>query len=154
MARSRRYRKAGRRRRPSDRGTLTLFTVIAAIGLLAALGFVVDAGEKLQAGQQARAIAEEAARAGAGQVNKSAAYASGGTFTTDPGQAVAAADAYLSHSGHTGSVIVTGNHTIQVTVTVTEPAIFTTIIGISQMSATETATASLEQGITGPQNQP
>jgi Flp pilus assembly protein TadG len=149
-----RCHRTTRRRKPSDRGTLTLFTAIVAIGLLAALGFVVDAGEKLQAGAQARAIAEEAARAGAGQVNRSAAYATGGTFTTDPAQAVAAADAYLSHSGHTGSVIVTGNQTIQVTVTVTEPAVFTTIIGISHLSATETATASLVQGITGPQNQP
>lgn len=83
-----------------DDGTLTLFTAIAAIGLLAALGFIVDAGQKLQAGQQARAIAEEAARAGAGQVNRSAAYAHGGTFTTDPTAAAAAARVYLAASGH------------------------------------------------------
>ena len=134
-----------------EAGTLTLFTAIAAIGLLAALGFVVDAGQKLQAGQQARAIAEEAARAGAGQVNRSAAYGGGGTFTADPAAATAAARAYLAASGHTGTVTVTGNRTIQVTVTVTEPAVFTTIIGISRLSATQPATADLVQGITGPQ---
>lgn len=132
-------------------GTLTLFTAIAAIGLLAALGFVVDAGQKLQAGQQARAIAEEAARAGAGQVNRSAAYTGGGTVTADPAAAAAAARGYLAASGHTGAVTVTGNRTIQVTVTVTEPAVFTTIIGISRLSATQTATADLVEGITGPQ---
>ena len=139
------------RRLRGDRGTLTLFTAIVAIGLLAALGFVADAGVKLQAGMQARAIAEEAARAGAGQVNISAAYAHGGTFTVNPAQAISAAQAYLSQAGHTGSVTVVGGRTIQVQVTVTEPAIFTQVIGITHLSGTQTATASLFQGITGQQ---
>jgi Flp pilus assembly protein TadG len=134
-----------------DDGTLTLFTAIAAIGLLAALGFVVDAGLKLQAGQQARALAEEAARAGAGQVNRSAAYAHGGTFTTDPAAAASAARAYLAASGHIGTVTITGARTITVTVTVTERAVFTTIIGISHLSSTQSASANLVQGISGAQ---
>jgi Flp pilus assembly protein TadG len=134
-----------------DDGTLTLFTAITVIGLLVALGFIVDAGQKLQAGQQARAIAEEAARAGAGQVNRSAAYAHGGTFTVDPAAAAAAARTYLAQTGHAGAVTVTGDRTIQVTVTITERAVFTAIIGISQVSATQTATANLVQGITGSQ---
>jgi Flp pilus assembly protein TadG len=137
-----------RRRLHGDNGTLTLFTAITVIGLLVALGFIVDAGQKLQAGQQARAIAEEAARAGAGQVNRSAAYAHGGTFTADPTAAAAAARAYLAQTGHAGAVTVTGDRTVQVTVTITEPAVFTAIIGISQVSVTQTATANLFQGIT------
>ncbi|SRR6266536_4495865 len=100
-----RSRAAARR---GDRGSLTLFAVTAAVGLLVAMGFIVDASEKLQAAQTARAVAEEAARAGAAQVNRSAAYATGGPFTTDPAAAVAAAQAYLSQSGHTGSVTVAG----------------------------------------------
>lgn len=144
-------RPAPRRpRRPRDEGTLTLFTAIVAIALLAVVAFVVDAGEKLQAGQQARSLAQEAARAGADEVNTSAAYA-GGPLTVSPAQAVAAAEQYLSQSGHTGTVIVTGNTTVQVTVTVTDPAAFTAILGISTVSATETATATLTQGVTGPQ---
>jgi Flp pilus assembly protein TadG len=138
-------------RRPRDEGTLTLFTAIVAIALLAVVAFVVDAGEKLQAGQQARALAEEAARAGAGQVNAPAAYAGSGPLTVSPAQAVTAARQYLSQSGHAGTVIVTGNNTVQVTVTVTNPATFTAILGISSVSATETATATLTQGVTGPQ---
>lgn len=67
----------------------------------------------------------------------------------DPAAAAAAARAYLAGSGHPGTVTVTGDRTIQVTVTVTEPAVFTAIIGISQVSATQTATANLFQGITG-----
>jgi Flp pilus assembly protein TadG len=134
-----------------DEGTLTLFTAITVIGLLVALGFIVDAGQKLQAGQQARAIAEEAARAGVGQVDRSAAYTHGGTFTTDPTTAETAARAYLTASGHPGTVTVTGGRTIQVTVTITRPAAFTAIIGITQVSATQSATANLYQGITGAQ---
>jgi Flp pilus assembly protein TadG len=130
-----------------DDGTLTLFTAITAIGLLAALGFIVDAGQKLQVGQQARAIAEEAARAGAEQVNRSTAYAHGGPFTTDPAAAATAARAYLAASGHTGTVTITDDRTIRVTVTVTEPAVFTTIIGISRLSSTQSASANLVQGI-------
>jgi Flp pilus assembly protein TadG len=136
-----------RRRLRADEGTLTLFTAIVVLGLLVALGFIVDAGQKLQAGQQARAIAEEAARAGAGQVNRSAAYAHGGTFTVDPTAAAAAARAYLTQTGNTGAVSVTGDRTITVTVTITRPAVFTVIIGITQVSATQTATASLFQGV-------
>lgn len=132
-----------------DDGTLTLFTVITVIGLLIAVAFIADAGEKLQAGQQASGIAEQAARAGAGQVNTSAAYAGGGPFTTSPARAAAAARAYLSQTGHTGTVTITGDRTIQVTVTVTRPAILTSVIGISRLSATGTATATLLQGITG-----
>jgi Flp pilus assembly protein TadG len=139
-----------RRRLHGDDGTLTLFTAITVIGLLVALGFIVDAGQKLQAGQQARAIAEEAARAGAGQVNRSAAYAHGGTFTADP-TAAAAARGYLAQTGHAGAVTVTGDRMILVTVTITERAVFTAIIGISQVSVTQTATANLFQGITGSQ---
>ena len=137
-------------RRAGDSGSLTLFTVIVAIALLVAVGFIVDAGQKLQAAQTARGLAEEAARAGAEQINRSVAYSTG-QFVTDPAAAVAAAQAYLSQSGHTGSVTVAGNRTIQVTVTVTVPAVFTREIGISQLTATETATANLVQGVTGPQ---
>jgi Flp pilus assembly protein TadG len=141
------------RRLAGDAGSLTLFVVIVAIGLYAIAGFVVDAGTKLSAAATARAVAEEAARAGAGQVNESAALGGGGAFTVDPAQAVTAAEAFLSQAGHTGTVIVTGhrNRTVQVTVTVTRPATFTQVIGIRQLTATETATATLVQGITRPQ---
>jgi Flp pilus assembly protein TadG len=135
----------------ADRGSFTLLAAIAALGFYVIAGFAVDAGVKMQAAVTARSTAEEAARAGVMAINKSAAYAHGGQFVTDPTAAVTAAEAYLSQSGHTGSVTVTGNRTVQVTVTVTNPAVFTRPIGFAQLSATETATATLVQGITGPQ---
>jgi Flp pilus assembly protein TadG len=138
------------RRAGQDRGSLTLFAAVAMAGLLMIAAFAVDVGGKMQAAQTARSIAEEAARAGAAVVNRSAAY-SRGTYTVDPQAAITAAQEYLSQSGHTGSVMVAGNRTIEVTVTVTRPAVFTEIIGIRQLSATETATATLTQGVTVPQ---
>ena len=140
-----------RRRAQGDEGSLTLFAAIAALGLYIVAGFVVDAGLQLQAVVTARAVAEEAARAGVMVVNRSAAYAHGGQFVTDPAGAISAAQAYLSQSGHTGRVIVTGNRAVRVTVTVTESAAFTLPLGISRLSATQTATATLFQGVTGPQ---
>ena len=147
-----------RRRNPrapgGEDGTLTLFTAIVVIGLLAAVAFIADAGQKLAAAAQAQSIAQQAARAGAAEVNTSAAYARGGTFTVDPAQAAAAACAYLAENGQAGTVTVTGAHTVTVTVTVTKPAAFGRVIGIGSLSATESASADLEQGITGPQDPP
>jgi Flp pilus assembly protein TadG len=137
-----------------DDGTLTLFTVIVVIGLLAAVAFITDAGQKLAAASQAEAIAQQAARAGAAEVNTSAAYAHGGTFTVDPAQAAAAARSYLAANGQIGTVTITGDQTVTVVVTVTKPAAFGVIIGLSSLSATESATANIVSGITGPQNQP
>jgi Flp pilus assembly protein TadG len=139
----------GRRRR-GDAGMLTLFTAIVAVALLGAVGIVVDGGQKIQAAQIARGIAEEAARAGAGQVNASAAYAGGGPAIVDPAQAAAASRQWLSRSDHTGTVTVTGTNAIKVSVTITVPAVFLQIIGVSRLSATGTATADLVEGITGP----
>jgi Flp pilus assembly protein TadG len=149
MTRRRKPRAAG-----AEDGTLTLFTAIVVIGLLAAVAFIADAGQKLAAAAQAQSIAQQAARAGAAEVNTSAAYASGGTFTVDAAQAAAAARAYLAGNRQTGTVTVTGAHTVTVTVTVTKPAVFGQVIGIGSLSATESASADLEQGITGPQDPP
>jgi Flp pilus assembly protein TadG len=134
-------------------GTLTLFTAIVVIGLLAAVAFLADAGQKLAAAAQAESIAQQAARAGAAQVSTSAAYARG-TFTVDPAQAAAAARAYLADNGQPGTVTITGGQSVTVTVTVSRPGVFGQVLGIGSLSATETATASLVPGITGPQGQP
>lgn len=139
------------RRDPSasrDRGSLTLMLLVLMVALLALAGLVIDGGRKLDATQKAYAIAQEAARAGAGQVNTSAAYRSG-TFKVDPSQAQAAARAYLASAHYRGSVIVSGN-TIKVTVRVTEPTAVLSLIGIKSFTSRGSAVASLVSGVTGP----
>ncbi len=119
------------------------------VALLALAGLVIDGGRKLDENAVASSIAQEAARAGAGQVDKSVAYRSG-TFRVDPNQAVAAARDYLAEAGYDGSVGMVGTNQIRVTVTITEPTTVLSIVGVDSMSATATAIASLVTGVTGP----
>ncbi|GAA3714269.1 hypothetical protein GCM10022224_094880 [Nonomuraea antimicrobica] len=102
----------------AERGSVTVFTTVITFALLLCAGLMVDCGAKIQAYRQAYAAAEEAARAGAGQMNTGHAYTSG-RFEIDPTQARNAARAYLTTAGHTGTVSTTGNQ-VNVTVTVSK----------------------------------
>lgn len=133
----------------NDRGSITLLVLMFVIALLAAAGLVVDGGTKLRAARQADAVAEEAARAGAGQIDRSRAYAHGGRFVIDRQTATNAARSYLVLSGNSGAVRATGAQTITVTVTISRPTIFLSAIGIDHVQVTKTATADLVQGVTG-----
>lgn len=139
----------GLRRRCDDQGALTLFFAILFPALLIFAGLVVDAGTKLDNYENAATYAQEAARAGAGQVNQSEAYSSS-TFVVDQAQAIAAAQAYLAAAGVSGSVTAVGNTAIRVTVTITTPTKILSIIGIDTVTSTSTATAALISGVTGP----
>jgi Putative Flp pilus-assembly TadE/G-like len=130
-----------------DLGSVTLLVVVFFLALLAATGLVVDGGAKLRAARQASAVAEEAARAGAGRVDRDRAYAHGGRFIIDRTAAEAAARTYLTSSGNTGSVSVAGAQTIRVTVTINKPTVLLAAIGIGQVHVTKTATADLVQGV-------
>jgi len=119
------------------------------VALLALAGIVIDGGAKLNQAENANAIAQEAARAGAGFVDQANAYANG-SFTVDQAQAMAAAQQYLASAGYHGTVTAPTPDTIRVTVTVTSPTRVLSIIGIDSMTSTGSATASLVTGVTGP----
>lgn len=139
--------------RTRDDGAISLLAIVFFLALLAAAGLVVDGGTKLRAARQASAVAEEAARAGAGRIDRDRAYAQGGRFVVDRTTAVSAARAYLASSGNTGSVtIITSGQKIRVTVTVTitEPTLLLSAIGIDDLQVTKTATADLLQGVDRP----
>jgi Flp pilus assembly protein TadG len=143
--------------RDAERGSITLMLAALSVALIALAGIVIDGGVKLRAAENADAIAQEAARAGAGIVNQSTAYSTG-TFVVDQSQAITAARAYLAAAAHggmadasvRGAVAAQGRDSIRVTVTVTEPTSVLSIIGIDSMSSTGAATASLVTGVTGP----
>jgi Flp pilus assembly protein TadG len=132
-----------------DTGSLTLLLACLMVALLALAGLVIDGGRKLNQSASAYAIAQEAARAGAGMVDRSAAYRSG-TFSVDQGQALAAARAYLADAGYTGSVSSDGTRKIRVTVTISGRTLVLSLIGIDTMTSTGSAVASLVTGVTGP----
>ena len=133
-----------------ERGSLTLMLAVLFVSLLAMAGIVIDGGAKLDAAQNAVAAAQEAARAGAGMVNRATAY-SAGSFTVQRDQALAAARQYLTAAGYQDFTVAgVGADSIRVRVTVTEPTKFLSIIGIDSMTSTGSATASLLAGVTGP----
>ncbi|MBF8186310.1 hypothetical protein ITP53_11230 [Nonomuraea sp. K274] len=104
-----------------------MFTAVITFALLLCAGLMVDGGAKIQAYREAYAAAEEAARAGAGQMNTGHAYTHG-RFEIDTTQALSAARAYLSAAGHTGTVSTTGNQ-VRITVTVSRPTTLISLIG-------------------------
>jgi Flp pilus assembly protein TadG len=135
-------------RADGERGSLTLMLAALMVALLSLAGLVIDGGRKLNQSASAYAIAQEAARAGAGMVDRSAAYRSG-TFKVDEAQALAAARAYLADAGYSGTVSPDGTQ-IRVTVTVTQPTLVLSLIGMDTLTSTGSAVASLVTGVTGP----
>jgi hypothetical protein len=132
-------------------GSLSLMVVILFVALAALAGLVVDGGAKLAGDENAAAVAQEAARAGATNLDVSSAYASG-TFEVDPQRAISAARAYLAQAGYRHyAVAATGLRTIRVSVTIAEPTSFLSLIGIRSFTCTGTATAALVTGVTGGQ---
>ncbi|TDD13165.1 hypothetical protein E1294_42050 [Nonomuraea diastatica] len=139
--------RSGRR----ERGSVTLFAVILAVAVLTVLGLLVDGGQKLRAGREAAALAEEAARAGAGSLDRADAYTRGiADLRINPEQATRAAHVYLAGQKRSGTVRVSGDRSITVTVTVSQPTLMLSMVGISSVAATGTATANLITGVEGP----
>jgi Putative Tad-like Flp pilus-assembly len=132
-----------------ERGGLSLMLVILFVALAALAGIVVDGGAKLAADENAVALAQEAARAGATTVDQSTAYSSG-SFVVGEQQAIAAARGYLAGAGYGHyTVVPVGTRAIRVSVTITEPTRFLSLIGVDSFSCTGTATAALVTGVTG-----
>ena len=131
-----------RRARSSERGSLTLATVIFTVSALAAAGLAVDGGRKINALAGARELADNAARVGAQKVDVDA-YRTTGVPTLLPDAAAAAANAYLSSNGQTGTVSVDGT-TVTVTVAISVPTAFLP----GPLTARATGVANAERGVT------
>lgn len=123
-------------------GTLGAFLVLFAVIVPLGVGILVDTARVMSADRQCRAIALEAARAGANALDPVALR--GGVLAVDPTQAHAAAAsaaaAFVSGSGATlTSVTVEGDRvTVMVSATV-EPWLLSTRTVTKSASATATA---------------
>ncbi|MGO8960166.1 MAG: hypothetical protein ACLQFR_22760 [Streptosporangiaceae bacterium] len=132
-----------------ERGALSLMIAVLFAALVALAGIVVDGGAKLTADENAAAAAQEAARAGATTLDSSGAYATG-SFVVDQERAMTAAKVYLARAGYsTYSITADGSRAIRVSVTITEPTTFLSMIGVRSFSCTGTATALLVTSVTG-----
>lgn len=136
--------------RQRDRGSVSVFAVIITLVVVVFFGAVVDFEQVLEARQDANTGAQEAARAGAGRVDRNRAYTRG-RFVVDRQSGVRAARSYLRAAGYTGTVTTAGTSAIRVHVSITRPARFLSLIGINDLHAEATATANLTTGVEGPQ---
>ena len=131
-------RRRGRRLR-GDHGSATVWAIgiVAVVALLS--GAVLDGGNAMATRVQALDIAQEAARAGANQLDLSA-LRNQGLVRLDPVAAQAAAEAFLRQAGATGTATATIAE-VTVTVTRSQPTLVLQAIGVDSIGVTATATA-------------
>jgi Flp pilus assembly protein TadG len=126
----------------SERGTLSVFVALIVTGLVLVIGIVIDASGRLQAGVNVNEYANEAARAGAEQVNAGDAI-SGKAIEIDCSQqdspnAYSAVASYLSGTGLDGRVTSCTAQSVTVTVQGSYRGIF--FPGTFPITGTGTAT--------------
>jgi len=134
-----------------EQGQVTAFVVIIMAAFLVFAGLVYDGGNALAAKTTAIDEAQEAARAGAEQINL-ADFRATGQVTLDPAAAAAAARAYVAAAGggDTAAVTVAGD-TVTVQVSAVSTTQFLRLFGIPSIGVTGAATATAETGVTAPE---
>lgn len=117
-----------------DAGQVTAFVVIVTTACLLFAGLVLDGGLALAAKTTAIGQAEQAARAGAQELDLMA-YRAGEPARLDPAGARAAAMHYLRRVGADGTVTATPA-SVTVTVTRRQPTRLLAAIGIGELTVT------------------
>lgn len=134
--------------RPLDRGSISVFFTVIAVGLLALIGLVYDGGLAQASRAEATAVAAEASRAGAAQIDLDYLRTTGIT-RLDPAAAQAAAADWIAAAGHEGTASATVAE-VSVTVTVDHPTEILGLIGIETITIDADATARPRTGVTEP----
>ena len=122
-----------------DRGSAVGFGLLAVFLAVLFAGVVLDGGTAMATRVQALDIAQQAARAGANQLDLAALRARGQTVL-DPAAAQAAATAFLAQAGISGTATATLTE-VTVTVTRSQPTTLLQLIGKTSIAMTATAHA-------------
>jgi len=135
-----------------DRGTLSLFVVLFTPVVVLLAGLLVDGGIAINARERAADVAQQAARAGANDLNVAALRS--GTVQLDPG-ACGVATAFVSKytgigaaAGPCAFVPVNGHPGIKVYATVTVHSQFLGLFGVGAFAQTSYGQATPVCGIT------
>lgn len=128
-----------------ERGAVAAFVVLVLVGLLALVGLVVDGGTAFTAHQALQVEAEQAARAGAGQLSVDALRAD--RIQVDDPAAVFAARWFMVAAGHPGTVTVSGG-VVSVHVDYRVPTAILSLVGIDQITVSAQASAVDVGGVT------
>ncbi|WP_037559953.1 pilus assembly protein TadG-related protein [Spirillospora albida] len=126
-----------------DRGSVSLYVVLFTPAVLLLAGLLVDGGLAIHARQRAADMAEQAARAGANEID-TAALRETGKPVIDPGRARAAACDLLSayDADVTGANCDATEEEVAVTVEITvRPQLLGIIPGFGEFTMTSSATA-------------
>jgi hypothetical protein len=125
---------------------VTAFVITIVTAALLFAGLVLDGGLALATKIRAIGEAQEAARAGAQEIDL-AAYRANGALRLVPQDATAAAYDYLATTGHTGTVSIMGN-TVTVSITIDQSTQLLGLIGIGSITVTGHGQARPQRGIT------
>ena len=128
------------RRLRRDAGYVTLFVLGVSMGMTSVIGLVLDGGRAQRAQSDCFGIAAAAARAGAQELDASAAVA--GEVRLDEAEASLAASTYLSEHGVDGTVSVADR---EVTVTAVRRVDFLMLPGGVTLDATATSRVTQER---------
>ncbi len=130
-----------------ESGSLTVFVAVISLALFIMVGLVVDGGSALAADRSAYSAAEQAARAGAGQISVSQLRSKGVVVLNDS-RAVSAALSYATAAGFPATAYVSGN-TVIVHISYYKPTAIISLIGIDSLHITATASAQNVEGSGG-----
>jgi hypothetical protein len=128
----------------TESGSLSAFMAVFCLTLFLLIGLVVDAGRAISFRAAALAEAQQAARAGAGQLSVGALRS--GLVEIDPADAIEASDAYLASVGAAGTTSVVGQ-TVTVHIATHEPTVILGIIGINRIVVSVSASAINVHGV-------
>lgn len=130
-----------------ERGRVTAFVVVITTACLLFAGLVLDGGLALAAKTKAIGHAQEAARAGAQELDL-ASYRAGGEARLDPSAAQAAAQRYLGAVGATGTVTADAT-TVRVHVDAQQRTQVLGLIGLGEIAVSAEGQARPDQGALG-----
>ncbi|WP_394620142.1 pilus assembly protein TadG-related protein [Lentzea sp. JNUCC 0626] len=125
---------------------MTAFVLLFVASALGLAGLVLDGGAALSTKARASGIAQEAARAGAQEIDLTA-FRTDGTLHLRAGDAADAAVQFLEESGMPGRAAVVGD-TVEVVIVIDEPTRLLGLIGISSLTVRGTGRASPHRDVT------
>lgn len=131
----------------AERGSISIFYVLAAVGMAVIVGLGVDLGGMVHAKQRAFDVAAQAARAG-GEAIRADQVMAGQPLVLDQAKGKAAAEAYLAAAGLNGSAYVTAT-TVEVTAHYEWAPVVLGQFGFGAHQFTGTASARLVRALDG-----
>jgi Flp pilus assembly protein TadG len=136
--------------RRDDRGQITPWTAVGVLIVLILAGLVLDLGLGMSDKVRLLDVAQAAARAGAREIDL-ATYRATGVVQLQPTAAAAAARAFAQQAAAGGQVTVSASTTtVTVTITGHRQTQLLTLVGITSLPVSATATATPLTGVTAP----